>query len=64
MEAGGKLSSKEFSGNWSFQIQNDIYRQVAVQNSGESISRNDNQVCCLKSDITLGNAAQSYKVVA
>ena len=58
MEAGGELSSKEFSGNGRVQIQNDLFGQVAVQKTGESVSGDDYQVRRLKPDDALGNAGQ------
>ncbi len=58
MEAGGALSPAEFSGNGRVQIQNDLFGEVAVQKTGESISRNDHQVRRLKPDDAFGNAAE------
>ena len=43
-------------GNRRVSIQADIYREVAVQKTGQSISRNDNQVGGVKPDETLRNA--------
>ncbi len=43
-------------GNRRVSIQADIYREVAVQKTGQSISRNDNQVGGAKPDETLRNA--------
>jgi len=58
VEAGGELSPEEFSRNWRVQIQNDIYRQVAVEKTRESISGNNHQVRCLKPDDAFGNAGE------
>lgn len=58
METGGELSPKEFSGNRRVQIQNDLFRQVAVKEAGKSISGNDYQVRRAEPDDALGNAGQ------
>ncbi len=56
MEDGGELSSAEFGGNRRVQIQNNIYRQVAIKKPRKSISGDDNQECGIKPDDALGNA--------
>ena len=49
---------KEFTGKGRVQIQNDLFGQVAVQTTGESVSGNDSQVRRLKPDDAFGNAGQ------
>lgn len=63
MEAREQLSSKEFGRNGDVQIQDDIFRQVAIEKTRKSISGDDHQMCSNRPLAKLNFESLEFKVV-